>query len=1024
MARWWLLFFWGVGIGSVALHGQVTYKMDVYTSREGLPQNSVRGLAFDCHGFLWLSTEGGVARFDGSRFKLVGTDTHPELEGQRFSRLEQLPDSSILFEDQFYRLFLWKENRFFESHAYDPENPALAPELFPAGVGVFEAVQRNKLWAYWHKGLFPISRRYSFMHAPQGNTIVLLDHHTGVHRPVDYKIEGLFKVVAYPNRVLVLDWQKKQLLALDTLGARLVPCRVVDENRQPCSFPSDNLRMLPDYGSGQIFVFDGRSLFTLEPSGTTYTYVLKKLPVWIPENCAVYVVANRPEAGLIAVGTETQGLLIYRKQHFKSIRINSTKNVLKNAQYAQALLNDQTLLTSYGDLIDVASGKVGGRFPFPFNSYYLFSQPQKKLYFTERGNSFLLNLNNSQARPKALNRYTLFRCFAAYKDTIWVCTNKGLSFLDSDSLVYVYQRDFAYTKALKSMCHDDYGGVWFSNLDQLYRYDRGSGTLDSFPQLQGADVRAINCIRGNIYIGTYGRGYFVYRNGQISSMPLGAGKEFLHTHAFILDPKGFVWITTNRGLYRTHVDALEQHLQDNTRGIYFNAYLEEDGISSSEFNGGCYPTSLWLPGGRLSLPTMDGLVWFDPLAVPERFSRDTILLEGFQQDQNSYLLNKPILLPANHSTISIQFATPWWDQPYNRKIQYKLTGYHEAFRPVRDGQQQLSFDHLSPGTYTLVLQKRIGYRPEDVVETTLTFTVDAPWFLRPWAFVLYGLAFLLVLWLSSYLYAYSIRQSNISLQKKVDRQTRALQESNLHLAQNLRKLERSESELRTSVLARDRLISVLSHDILTPLRYISLIARMSAQDEQHDAHRARQSLLDVRNAAEKLFHSTQNVLNWVKYQQQGFKVSPSNCSPYALTEQLLNDFSEMARYQGNTLINEVPEDDVIRTDPQILSIVLHNLLSNAVKFTQNGRIWVRSGVENNHYVIEVADTGRGMTADQLLNVRQGTAAPSGESSGNGIGLSLVAELVQALDGHWDIESPGGVGVRVRMYLNLTVPVAP
>jgi signal transduction histidine kinase len=186
---------------------------------------------------------------------------------------------------------------------------------------------------------------------------------------------------------------------------------------------------------------------------------------------------------------------------------------------------------------------------------------------------------------------------------------------------------------------------------------------------------------------------------------------------------------------------------------------------------------------------------------------------------------------------------------------------------------------------------------------------------------------------------------------------------------------------------------------------------------------AKRALTDVQNAVHKLFHSTQNLLHWVSFQQEKFTTASINCSPFAIVEQLMEDFSEMSLFQGNTLINEVPEDDVIRTDPTVLNIILHNLLSNAIKYTQHGEIRVQSAVESNLYILEVRDTGRGMTTAQLEAIRRGTAKQGDTTledvtAGNGIGLTLVADLVRALQGRWEIDSPESGGVSVRIFLSL------
>jgi signal transduction histidine kinase len=285
----------------------------------------------------------------------------------------------------------------------------------------------------------------------------------------------------------------------------------------------------------------------------------------------------------------------------------------------------------------------------------------------------------------------------------------------------------------------------------------------------------------------------------------------------------------------------------------------------------------------------------------------------------------------------------------------------------------------------------------------------------------------MTIWGISIYHTRSINRRNIELQKKVREQTMALVQSNEQLEINNNQLTRSENSLRENIRIRDRLISIITHDILTPLRFIGKIATLGAEEHPADKNLSKRALQDVPNAIQKLFHSTQNLLHWVNYQQEQFKITSANCSPFALVEQLFEDFREMTHFQDNTLINEVPEDDVIITDPRILNIVLHNLLSNAIKYTQHGQIRVRSGVEQNWYVLEVSDNGRGMTPTQLESVRHGSTqqdaiAGTTITAGNGIGLSLVAELMKAIGGRWEIDSPSGTGVRVRIFLALDSPV--
>jgi signal transduction histidine kinase len=287
------------------------------------------------------------------------------------------------------------------------------------------------------------------------------------------------------------------------------------------------------------------------------------------------------------------------------------------------------------------------------------------------------------------------------------------------------------------------------------------------------------------------------------------------------------------------------------------------------------------------------------------------------------------------------------------------------------------------------------------VYSQFPFAVATPWYATTWAFLGYAGAVLMLVWGLSSLRARAVRKRNIRLSQMVEEQTAAL---------------------RRNIRVRDHLMSIITHDILTPLRFIGLIAKHGS-DTTSDASSGQpaQALADVRSAIGKLFHSTQNMLHWATYHREGFRPVIARCAPFVVVDQLVQDFSEMSQFQGNEMVNEVPEDDVIRTDAQVLQVILHNLLSNAMKFTASGRIVIRSASTPDGYMLEVEDNGRGMSPDQLDAVRTGALnrleMPIDDlAAGTGIGLSLVAELVDALGGRWTIDSAAGRGVVVRIVL--------
>jgi signal transduction histidine kinase len=802
------------------------------------------------------------------------------------------------------------------------------------------------------------------------------------------------------------------------------PVTLLDQtgNAWEGSFAGSN--MFSQFPFEDAFINAGQLLYKLIPTSDLHQYVIQKLLNEVPENCKINAVAYRKEEEVLVLGTDARGLFVYQPKYLNTFIYEHPPDAITNTYYAQSLIDSTTVLTGNRLLIDVGTHEVKEIFPVHFNPLLLCTDEKGNLFFARGLMLYRYNPRTKQSFQIGTDVQFGLHAITRIDTTIWIGTTVGIGYLQQDSVHWVQRTiDRGERYGIKSMTIDSKGDIWFGSYFQLYRHSRETGHLDSFPLFRNADCRTLAIVDGKLFIGTYGKGYFVYDHGEFIRMPVGRNDELSNVHAFIEDENQYLWITTNRGLYKTHINAVNAFIKDTAQTLDYYTYQEEDGIRSTEFNGGCSPSYLWLPDKLLSLPTIEGLVMFKPSQTPQFFPKDTLVFDAIEIDGKTTRPGHTIKIPANHSNVTVHFAGAWWSRSYNQYVSYKLEGLHSQYQLCAIDQASYAMGHLKTGKYTLWVKRRCGLGAEDFVYSKLHFIVETPWYGKTWAYFMYASVFLLLLWGTSVLKTRSIHQRNIALKKHVAIQTAKLVSSNLQLEDNLQKLADSERNLRKNIRIRDRLISIITHDILTPLRFIGQIARLGCEDNPGEDGMAKRALTDVQNAVHKLFHSTQNILHWVTYQQDHFKISSTNCSPFALVEQLMEDFREMSRFQGNILLNEVPEDDVILTDPRILNIVLHNLLSNAIKYTKNGYVHVRSRVVGRWYLLEVSDSGRGMTPVQLEAIRQGTSR-QGEISveditaGTGIGLSLVADLMHALRGRWEIDSPEDIGVRVRIFISL------
>lgn len=1013
---------------TAALSGQTGYHVAHFTSKQGLPQNSIRGLSFDQHGFLWLATEGGIARFNGQQFKILGENDHPGLRNQRFTHLLAYQDTSMLFIDHLNGMYMMSNDRFTTLREPDANYSDLvrilgslpAPGFITQDSFFQQELARTKNASQLTIMVLPLDADHVVV---VSDRIAYLDLKKHQRRILSPGRESGDQFALLGKTLLKID-SRHELLRLNTEGSPFERCVLINEDGTTWKGSLRDARLFSQFPFEDVFVSDGKNLYRLAPGPNRLTFTIRPVLDLLPDNCTITAITYRATDDVLVVGTDSRGVYMYHRKNLTTY-IPSIEGAVRNdTYYAQCLLDSTTLLAGNSLILDTKTFSVKGSLPKKINDILLATDIHGQVYYT-RGKS-LMRYNPTTKKEFLIDEKEAFatHCITLLDSTIWVGTSIGAGRIIGDSIEWLYKTTFKSDHyGIKTICKDHEGNLWFGSYFQLYRLNLPTYRLDSFPALVNTDIRDITMIRNKMFIGTYGNGYYVYHNDKLTPMPKGRMNEMSNTHTFIEDDQGYLWMSTNRGLYKTHLDAVDAYLNDTTLQLDYYAYLEEDGIYNTEFNGGCSPTHLKLPDGRYSLPSLEGLVVFNPANTPHYFPKDSVVIEYVEIDGQRYRPENLGAIAANHSNIRIHFAGAWWNRPVNQYVYLAMGESEGDFRLSNISQTANSLGHLKPGKHTFVIRRRSGFGPEDFVYSRLHFTVEKPWYARGWAISLFLLGLFLLTWGTSVLYSRSIRQRNILLRRKVDEQTKELLASNVQLEENVNKLARTEIHLRKNIKVRDRLISIITHDILTPLRFIGQIARLGAEEKPSDTGLTKRALTDVQNAVHKLFHSTQNLLHWVTYHQEQFKTTTINCSPFALVEQLMEDFSEMSRFQGNTLKNEVPEDDVILTDPRILTIILHNLLSNAIKYTQRGEITVRSSIEHKWYILEVSDTGRGMTTAQLEAVRDGTTQ-HGEISvedltaGNGIGLSLVADLVHALHGRWEIDSSEGNGVWVRIYLSL------
>lgn len=238
-------------------------------------------------------------------------------------------------------------------------------------------------------------------------------------------------------------------------------------------------------------------------------------------------------------------------------------------------------------------------------------------------------------------------------------------------------------------------------------------------------------------------------------------------------------------------------------------------------------------------------------------------------------------------------------------------------------------------------------------------------------------------------------------------------------------------DAETANRLKDEFLAVVSHELRTPLSAVLGWARLLLSG-QLDPERATRAVETIERNAKGLARIIDDVLDISRILGRGVHVEQETVDLRSVIRLALDEVHPAAIARGVevTITDPVASPGPVAGDATRLQQVVANLLANAVKFTPSGgRIEVRLTCHASDAVIEVADTGQGISPDFLPHVFDRFAQADGSSTrrhgGVGLGLAIVRALVERHGGTVLAESPGlGQGATFTVRLPTIVPIEP
>lgn len=234
---------------------------------------------------------------------------------------------------------------------------------------------------------------------------------------------------------------------------------------------------------------------------------------------------------------------------------------------------------------------------------------------------------------------------------------------------------------------------------------------------------------------------------------------------------------------------------------------------------------------------------------------------------------------------------------------------------------------------------------------------------------------------------------------------------------DITKRKKLEEELRAINATKDKLYSIIAHDLKTPFNsLIGLSDVLKNESKELNIETIIQYAASINNSANQTYQLLENLLEWAGMQQGTIIFKPENINLMKAVNEVLELLKDKAKNKKIALISSINDDIFVYADENMLKTVLRNLISNGLKFTNpmgSVEISAEESAEDKKIIIFIKDTGIGITPtkiDDLFSMESNyTTSGTDNEKGTGLGLLIVKEFVQKNKGEIWVESEMGIG---------------
>ncbi|MCF0190857.1 MAG: response regulator [Marinilabiliaceae bacterium] len=536
-----------------------------------------------------------------------------------------------------------------------------------------------------------------------------------------------------------------------------------------------------------------------------------------------------------------------------------------------------------------------------------------------------------------------------------------------------YSRNEPVNNWVNCLC-TDHNNIWMGTYGGLSCYDIGKESFIAISDTLRNHIgkRVIYSIaadekNNNLWFAT-NDGIFCYNQDTMECIHL-TEEEGLPSNTNVsvrTDSLGRAWIGTYNGLSCIQINKDQTSHIDN--------FHYHNGLQGNEFSrdAAIYNAS----NGRMYFGGTGGVSSFNPYET-EADSIDLHLLftQFFLNGRfagNCVPESGPIKFSSSEKSFSVGLTTMNFVNPEFVRYMYYLEGFDNGWQETAYGDKQITYTNILHGQYTLHVKANLGGTMS--AEKTLDIEIQPLWWQTNWAIVIYLLLFIGVVLLLYYL----IQQRKIIHQQLVDQQ-------------HLQEIDEAKFQFFFNI----------SHEIRTPLTLILNPVKQMLQNNNMEES-AKKNLLIISRNAQRILRLINQLLDIRKIEKGQFAVRSYKTDISKFVENILSSFESVANSKGiETNMSVEMSDRMVEIDTTNFDKVIYNLYSNAFKFTPNKDGIIKTHIyeekDSEYVIIDITDNGPGVEVEQRSRIfdrfYQVTGRQDAQFLGTGIGLHLTRSIV-------------------------------